>query len=270
MYNYNNSMMGMPMMNGGMVYNQNVATPLMTNPLTAEQRKELEKNARTTSCPPVTQTEYFQSICTHRDPSKGAFTIQPDNDGNYYCTICHEKFSPVDYTEEQVKAITEDFLNVLQTTKMNFVDMSDNSVMEFFKMIPLVKRIPALYNQALNVVNKYDNGTMFNQQGNGNIFAMFSALTNPAYAMGAPAYNQMQQPMYGAQPQMYGGQPMYNGGGNPFVSDPQMMQQQMMQQQQMNMQPQMPNNVQVPNNQPQTSQQTAEQVNTTVGTVMNV
>ena len=284
---------GYPTMYGGMVYNQGMKVPLFTNPLTQEQMTALRRNANVSSCPPVTETEYLQAICTHRDPSKGTWTIEPyGNDGSYRCTICGDIIRPNDYTPEQVKAITEDFLSAMQSAKMNFVDMSDASVIEFFKMIPLIKRMPAIYEQALNVVNKYDSNNMFTNGGNGNMFQLFSAITNPAMAMNPTMMNyagmdpMMQQQMMMQQQAAMQQQMMQNGGMgmmpgqvpmSPFYGDPnqlaamqqQMMQQQMMQQMQAMQQVQAQgNNAQ--GGQQQTQPQDAQQQAAVVTNVMNV
>lgn len=235
---------GQQQMNGGMVYNQQYQQPLMTNALTPEQIKELRKNNNTAAIPQVTQVELYKAVCTHRDPQKNTFATVDNGDGTMTCQICGEVIRPVSYTKDQVDALTKDMIDVLQTTKLYYLDMSPNAVAEYFKIIPLLQRSPELYQQALNVFAKYDNGVMFNQQGGGNYFNMFAALTNPGMAMGGMAPQMMpqqqmynQQQMAGMAPQMGMQQQMPMGGmapqmgmpmqQNAFYAQPNMMQQQM-------------------------------------------
>ena len=221
---------------GGMVYNQQYKAPLMTNGLSPEEIKELRKVGNQAAIPQVTQLELSKTKCTHRDPEKNCFTTVDNGDGTVTCTICKETFTPVAYNKEQVSDLVDDIINVLQTTKMNYLDMSPAAVSEFFKMIPLLRRTPELYQQSLNVFNKYDQTQMFNTQGNGNFFNLFSALTSPAMGPGyaqpgyypQPAYAPQGYPQYTPQPGYPTPQPGYPvpqgypqaGPVNPFYTTP--------------------------------------------------
>lgn len=211
-YNQQNPMM-MYGPQGGMVYNQNYRTPLMTNALTDEEIKKLRKAANQAAIPQVTTLELAKAKCTHRDPQKNSFATIENGDGTLTCTICGKRFKPVTYSKEQVEELVTDMIDVLQTTKMNYIDMPAQAAAEYFKMIPLLERAPELYQQSVNSFAKYDQDNMFTNQSNGNFFQMLGMLTSPqmgAYNPQMQYQYQYQQPMMQQQQQFdpYSGQPM--------------------------------------------------------------
>jgi hypothetical protein len=212
--NYNGSYNGQG--NMGMGYNGQYQGPVMTNAVSQEEIKELRKAGSTSAIPQVTRAEMLAAKCTHRDPQKNCFATVPANEEGYVvCTICGAKFRPVEMTEQQATEVVNETIDIAQTAKMNFIDMSPTAVVEYFQMIPLLSRLPKLYAQSLNNFNKYDNGMQYQQNGNNNFFNMFSALTSPGMGMGYGQQPMYQQPMYGQQ---MGGQPMY--GQQPMYQQP--------------------------------------------------
>lgn len=220
MYNNNYNTMYGNRQGGGMVYNNQYQAPVMTNALTPEQIKELRRSNHQAAIPQVTQLELTRAICTHRDTTRNQFATVDNQDGTATCTICGEVFKPVEYTKEQVDEIVDEFMNVLQTTKMNYLDMSPSAVSEFFKILPLVKRTPELYKQAMDCFAKYDRGNLFNEQGNNNFFGLFSALTSPNMSYGGPMQNPYGNP-YGAGPAPHQYGPMGQGPYDPYNMTPQ-------------------------------------------------
>ena len=226
--NYTNPTMMYGVPNQGMVYNNQYQQPLMTNALSPEQIKELRKNCNQAAIPQVTNLELLKAQCTHRDPQKNCFDTRDNGDGTLTCNICGETFRPVGYDKAQVEEVINDTIDILQTTKLNYLDMSPQAVSEFFKMIPLLKRTPELYQQSMNVFAKYDNGSMFSQQGNGNFFNMFSALTSPNYGMQGGIYGQQPMMMNPQQAAMMQQQQMMAQQQAAMMQQPMMNQQQMM------------------------------------------
>ena len=192
----------------GMGYNPQYQVPVMTNALSPEEIKELRKSSATNVIPQITRAELLAAQCTHRDPQKNTFATVPANQEGYVtCTICGKTFKPTEMSEAQAEAVVNDVIDIAQTAKMNFLDMAPNAVAEYFKMLPLLERLPKIYGQSLNNFNKYDSGMQYQNNPNNNFFNMFSALTSPNAYMGQqmggyqqPMMNNgFQQPMGGYQ-----------------------------------------------------------------------
>lgn len=166
--NFNNN--GMPM---GSFYGQNkMVAPQNTQPLTQAEQNELKKKSPTFTTE-LTREELLRSYCTHRN--KDGSALSPNPDGSATCTICGEvvAFPPEGYTKEEVQEIVMKFDNLLNVIKCEYFDIPPQIVKDFFQIIPYVKRVPALYNLAMQNFNSYSNK---NIPG-----------TNPVY--GADAYN---------------------------------------------------------------------------------
>ena len=243
----------------GMGYNPQYQVPVMTNALSPEEIKELRKSSATNVIPQITRAELLASQCTHRDPQKNTFATVPANQEGYVtCTICGKTFRPVEMTEAQAEAVVNDVIDIAQTAKMNFLDMAPGAVAEYFKMLPLLERLPKIYGQSLNNFNKYDSGMSYQNNSNNNFFNMLSAITmpNPGMVQGGYPQQQMyqqyppqqmyqqypQQQMYQQYPQqqMYQQQPVPMQQ-NAFYQQPNAMQSATTIQQQAPNQPQVPN-----------------------------
>lgn len=212
MFNNQNQMGFNPQYNGyggmGMVYNQQQA-PKMTTGLSPELQNEL-RNMRTTFTLQVTPEEQNMSKCYHKH--NGNFSTHQNPDGSFTCDICHATFNVVETTPEEVREITNQFINILQTIKLFNVDMPDQWA-SFFSIIPMIDKVPELYKISLDTIRKYQNGNTNISQQNGLYgFSALNMLTNPAmgYNMGVGYYN---QPMYNngmMNNQMYPNQNMMN------------------------------------------------------------
>lgn len=203
---YNNFNQGY---NNSMVYNQNLTQPVMTNALTKEELEILRKTNQVSSIPQVTTREVLQSKCSHRDESRNTFaTSEPDAEGYVTCNLCGLKFRPVEYSTQQVQAATDDMIDIIETTKYNYLDMPKDTIQQYFKMTPLIRRLPALYDQSCQIVSKYDQGLTLQQSSNGNYMQFLNAITSGG-AMGIPYYGQQPYPNQG-QPYPNQGQPYPN------------------------------------------------------------
>ena len=237
----------------GMGYNPQYQVPVMTNALSPEEIKELRKSSATNVIPQITRAELLASQCTHRDPQKNTFATVPANQEGYVtCTICGKTFRPVEMTEAQAEAVVNDVIDIAQTAKMNFLDMAPGAVAEYFKMLPLLERLPKIYGQSLNNFNKYDRGMSYQNNSNNNFFNMLSAITmpNPGMGMVQGGYPQQMYQQY-PQQQMYQQQPVPMQQ-NAFYQQPNAMQsataiQPQVPNQQAPNQPQVPNQQQAPN-----------------------
>lgn len=212
---------------GGYAYpQQQVKQPKFSNPLSPERIAQLRNNGGGFSLQ-VPKDDIDRSGCTHRDPTTHQWSLNQNPDGSVTCTICGETYFPTeDATAESVNDAVGLVINILQTTKMMYLDIPDNVCREYFQMIPFLKKLPQLYKIAADNFRQYD-GTFMGQQQQQSAFNTFNMLTNPMMAQNPMMY-QMQMPQMGmpgmqtqqpVQPMM--GQPMYQApqmgmNGNPF------------------------------------------------------
>ena len=100
--------------------------------------------------------------------------------------------------------------------------MDPSTALEYFQIIPLIEKIPKLYEIAMNDFARYDNSTQFVQGGNQNPFAIFGSVVGPLFGgmtgMGMGYMNQPQgyfnqQPV---APQQYGAPAQFNPQANPM------------------------------------------------------
>lgn len=206
--------------------------PQMKNHLTQEEIQKLIQKENQFSLA-ITETEKLRAACSHRwnQPQQNGMldAITESPDGTCKCAICGYEFSPIDIntTPDLLDNTVRDMLDILQTIKMLYVDMPDDVAKQFFTVIPLLERVPKLFERAAKSWMKYDNtgnGYGFNNK-NMNIVNLFNMMSG--YLSGGMQPNayqqapqmQFQQPMMnpGMMPNMMG-QPMM--GSNGFVQQP--------------------------------------------------
>lgn len=216
-------------------YAQVPQKPKNTNPLTKEQVAELRQKGGGLSLVP-TKEEVLQAICTHRDLTTGESRLVSNDDGTVTCTICGSTFSTLEVDQEQVKEATNVIIDILQNTKALFLDIPEQVCADYFKIIPLVAKIPQLYKVASDNFKQYEGINPVSMEGSNNLFARYNMMTGPtapmyaqpmqyqpvyqqpvyqpAYDPNMAVYNQVpQQPFYGQQAmQMTAEAPV----GNPF------------------------------------------------------
>ena len=180
-----------------------VPQPKMTQLLTQEEMNILAKQGKQNELQ-IDQNEFLAALCCHRKDNKSV--LQATGDGKVYCPICGATFSMVDHLDEEtVRDATEGILNVMQTTKAMYVDIGENVGKQFFQIMPLVKRIPALFRLASEDLARYDSiGNMQTAQGASG-FATLGAMMN---GVGGYPYGYQQMPGYG-YPQQAPMQPAY-------------------------------------------------------------
>lgn len=216
MYNnpYYNAPMGapaQPYMNYGMPYGgigQPVqpVQPKMTQILSPEDINTL-KAKNTTFNINVDPVDILRACCVHRE--NGNFKIIDNGDGTVTCSICGETFTPIySADDENIEAIIRQAMDVLNTIKLAYVDLPPEMGKEYFPIIELIKKIPALYKISMNDLNKYTNIQQNQQQnagaGYGNAFANLNMITSgygsyyqPQPYNYAPAYDPNQTFMPG-------------------------------------------------------------------------
>lgn len=248
MYNYQQQpMMQQPMMMPQ--YNPNMFTqmgygqvqrPKGTNALTMEQVQELQQKAGGLNLMP-TKEEYYQAICTHRDVKNGQNVLVANETGDELtCPICASQFAPLNMTEQDVKEAVKMVCDILENTKMLYLDIPPEVCAEFMKILPMIKKIPALYKIAAANFRQYENAVNIAQTGSSSFINQYNFVngpTGPNYGIPNPMMMQqsmmmpqqpmMQQQAYMAPQEMV--QPMgftqqqmdMTGGFNPFYGNPQ-------------------------------------------------
>lgn len=209
----------------GYGYNNGAGVPVQkhNNALTADQIKKLQQNVSQFSLA-LTEEEYLRAICTHRNAEGTADTLVYDPmTGMARCTICGYEFKPVDanVSKEEVKGIVDDIINVLQTTKLMYIDLPAEAAAEYYPIIALLNKAPQLFEFAAKNLTKHEaNNWQFATQ---NVGAM-NMLNNlqSMFAGGMPM-----QPQGTYAPQQMMGQPVPNmpagyptaAYGNPAMSN---------------------------------------------------
>lgn len=199
------------------VYNtQPMKQPEYTNPLGAAKIKELLEKGNGGPKIAITDEDYIKAICTHR--ANGHVELVDMGDGKMRCKICGAEFTPVDDASlEDVKAATENLMNILHTAKVAWLDVPDKVATEFFQGLAVIERTPDLFKIAMSNFQQYNGHNIQNTNMPINGFNIMNQILGPQIPYAQPY---AQQP-YG-QPMPYGqvdpyGAPVY-GGYNPAAA----------------------------------------------------
>lgn len=214
MFDANQQPMMQPM--GGFAYNgfqgQPQATQKFNNVLTAEQIKRLQQNTEQFQIG-LTEEEMLRAVCNHRSADGMSDALVFDKmTGIARCTICGYEFRPSDASEsiENIKDAVDRVVDYIQTVKIMYYDFPASAAQEYFPIIPLLNKLPKLFEFAAKNMSKheaygwsYNNYNMGAVQMLNNLNSMFGGM-NMGY----------QQPM--AQPQMAAPQFQQAPAMNPF------------------------------------------------------
>ena len=214
------------------------AMPKRNNVLTDEEIKKLQSN-RTQFTLTISEDEHLRAICNHRtaDGLNDALEYDPADPNAVVCKICGQKFIPIatDSPADYVQNITDEFINLLQTIKIMFVDLPTDAAKTFFDIIPMAAKTPELFAIASKNLAKYENYGVYGYQGASqsamgllnNFFGMMGSGQNfgmnaqPVYNQAPnanPAFNQVNAFGYpGASQPVYGG---YQPGTTGFAYNP--------------------------------------------------
>ena len=196
-----------------------------SNPLTAEEIEMLTKATSKFSLN-ITNEQRLRGICNHRTADgMGDAIVEDKATGLLKCSICGYTFRQVDsnMTADEIKVAMEQVIDLLQTVKLMFIDMPVESAREYFQIIPLLEKLPELFEIAAKNMTKHDAYGWNMRNPNMSAYAMFQNLSN-IYGNGAfmgqqpmggnPYQSQMGQPMMGGNPYQ---NPYMNQGGNPYM-----------------------------------------------------
>lgn len=201
---------GAPIYNGGMVQQ-----PKINNYLSGEEIKDLQQKHSQFSLG-LTKIESLQAVCNHRTADGMSDSLVYDqNTGAVTCQICGYTFKPLEanVSPAVIQDAADNIVDILQTIKMMYTDIPGPAAREFFQIIPLIAKVPQLFEFAAKSFNKHEFDRM--QYGNRNMNGM-TMLQNLNALFGAAP---MQQPMgygYGyAAPQQQPVAPTPVGYPNP-------------------------------------------------------
>lgn len=240
--NYSNNgfgggMYGVPQGTGYQYNPGNQAAPKQMNNLSQEEIQKLVQKENQFSLQ-ITETEKLRAICNHRRADgMGDALVEDPVSGICRCQICGYEFKPADtaLTEEDLKDICANVLDILQTIKLLYINMPVEAAREYYQIIPLIEKIPKLFEYAVKDYAKYEqyNPYSYNNRNMStmNLFNMLSGALNGMpfggqqaqpqgqQFAGAPQGGMPQQPNMGYNPMM-GGMPPYGMPQQPMQGMP--------------------------------------------------
>ena len=185
--------------------------------LTEEEYSRLVKQDTAFSLA-LTETDLIRGFCNHRTLDGVRDTLIQEIDGTVRCTVCGYRFSPVDpsMTKDDVNEAVCLVTDILQTVKMLFIDMPVAAQREFFQIIPLLGKVPQLFELATRNFSKHENYNAWSYRGaNMGTMNMFNMLAG-TLSSGAPIGGNMGMMGTGMPGQSYSnmGNPAFAFGGN--------------------------------------------------------
>lgn len=218
---------------GGMAYNgmPQMQTVKQYNNLTPEEISQLQE--REVFSLKMTEKEQLKSACNHRSADGNTDSLVLEPDGTYRCMICNAKFSPVEpsVSKEEIQDAVDAIEDILQTTKLMYIGMPVEAAREYYQIIPLIERIPKLFDLAADNYRKYEQGSGWNYNnrstGTVNLFNMLTSGMPQGYQQ-TPSFDMYGQPVQQGYMYQSMGQPMPTSvpvgaaapGVNPFVGQP--------------------------------------------------
>lgn len=212
---------------GGYQYNgMQQPVPKVQNYLTADEIKELQQNNSVFSLS-IDRLDMLQAQCNHRsaDGTQDSLTYDPVT-GMATCTICGYKFKPIDVDEsaDSIQDATDKIIDILQTIKLLYADLPAGAAKEYFQIIPLIAKIPKLFEVAAKNFNQHDMNNWTYNQHNMGAMQMLQNL-NAFFGASQPVVQPGMNPVMGQQPMMGGVAPMQGampGFPNAAYGQPQM------------------------------------------------
>lgn len=209
-------------------YSYGVARPQAKNtqPLTPEQIAKLRQDSAAFDMK-VEVEDIWKAACTHKEKN-GQSTLIQNTDGSFTCTICHETFKMCDSKVEDIEAAVNTIIDMLQTTKTIYLDAPNDLILQYFQIIPLLKKFPTLWDRAMKNFSVYDNASTQPLSPMGPGYSGFGALQNllinpygyqpaPYAAPVAPGYQQPAPNPYGYQAPVYGAPVAMDPNTNPMA-----------------------------------------------------
>lgn len=174
--------MGFANNNGG--FQQSQQAIRTHNPLSAEEIQKLTKNVDAFNLG-LSDMDRLKAACVHYN-TEGKMQLVDNHDGTYLCSICGYNFKPCQNKDlASVQSVCDQMVDILQTIKLIYWGLPDEIVRDFFTIIPLIMKVPQLWQMALGNFQQYrqENGMAGYQNGGGNsVYQMFNMLANGGMA----------------------------------------------------------------------------------------
>lgn len=209
---FNNSVYGN--YGNGMMYGGPVQKDLTwTNAITPEEERALHKGTAGISLD-IPKEDMYRAKCTHRDPATKRFTVTRNDDGSVTCLKCGARFNLVGNVNiDEIKRVIGGAIDILQTTKLAYIDMTPEVIQTYFVILPFLEIAPQLYEAAMHTLDGVipTNGITGNYTPADAFGSLYSAVGN----MGVnPA---MMGQVYGMPPQQFMNPPT---GAVPYAMNP--------------------------------------------------
>jgi hypothetical protein len=148
--------------------------------------------------------ESYAGICNHIG-NDGREHVHRLPDGTCECDICRKRWDPSVVTKEEVQDTTEKMINYMQNVKFANV-LPVQTVRDYFTLIPLLAKFPAVYEYTMKQVDRQMNGSsLYGAAPESSMYAQYrNVMYNAPYQQ--PMYGGYQQPVY-QQPMGYYNQP---------------------------------------------------------------
>lgn len=184
--NYGNYGYGMPQPQTQETKFHNVLTPDQINRLTAKVNQFSLA---------MTDEERLRGICNHRNKEGTSDTLVQDPiTGEYTCQICGYRFRPVDpnLTTDEIQEAVNTIVDILQTVKLMYTDLPADAAADYFQIIPLIEKIPQLFEFAGKTMSKYSLNDQYagRNMGTMQMFNNLNALFGGGMGFQQPAYQQ--------------------------------------------------------------------------------
>lgn len=208
--NNNNSVYGS--YGNGMTYGVPNKELTWTNPITAEEERSLQRGTAGISLD-IPKESMIRAKCTHRDPQTRKFTLRENEDGSVTCLKCGARFNLVNNVPlSEISKIVGGVIDILQTTKLSYVDMTPDVIQSYFIILPFLEILPKMYETSMHTIDK----VMKNMGLSGN-YATNNAFENLYSTLGMGAFNPMM--MAAMMQQMANANANANAGGA-FMNPP--------------------------------------------------
>ena len=200
------------------LYNNSGPRINSSNVLSNEEIDSLQQNGNVNFTISVPPAEHKAALCTHIDKNGLDVVQQIVGTDEVFCPICHQHWHTTPYTKQAVTELIEKLINVLQNIKwLAGVRLPRQFQREFWVMIALLRKVPELYEYALNFINNLYNQQFYNGAMDANSNANYNLLYNGVAAYGMPQYYNGMPPQFAGQNVMGYGMPNpANNGAVPF------------------------------------------------------
>lgn len=130
------------------------------NILTDKEYDKLERNSINCFSLKVKKIDILKGICGHRSKDGEKSMLEYMGDGTCKCKLCKRKIkflsTDIENDGEEVQKIVDDMIGLIETIKMMFVDIPEEAGRQIYSIIPMLEKIPKLYELALKSFSKYN------------------------------------------------------------------------------------------------------------------